>query len=338
MIDAISKLVRGHDLTEAEAGAAMETILHGNASPSQIAGFVVALRMKGETADEITGLARALRANATPLHLREERLLDTCGTGGDATGTFNISTLSAVVAAACGARVAKHGNRAASSQCGSADVLEALGVKIDLGPDGVASCLAQAGIAFLFAPLFHPSYKYAAVPRRELGVRTVFNILGPLCNPAGARCQALGVADGALASRMADVLERLGVEHCLVFHGADGMDELTTTGPSRVIEVESGRRSEYILDPDELGLPTAPLAAMRGGAPEDNAAIAREVLSGAKGPRRDIVLLNSAAALRAAGLARDFKEGIALAGEAIDAGRADEVLRRWAVASQAVPS
>ncbi|MDQ6692769.1 MAG: anthranilate phosphoribosyltransferase, partial [Candidatus Dormibacteraeota bacterium] len=159
-----------------------------------------------------------------------------------------------------------------------------------------------------------------------------------LCNPAGARCQALGVADGALASRMADVLERLGVEHCLVFHGADGMDELTTTGPSRVIEVESGRRSEYILDPDELGLPTAPLAAMRGGAPEDNAAIAREVLSGAKGPRRDIVLLNSAAALRAAGLARDFKEGIALAGEAIDAGRADEVLRRWAVASQAVPS
>ncbi len=337
MIDSISKLVRGQSLTEAEAGAAMETILHGDATPSQIAGFVIALRIRGETAEEITGLARAVRANATPTHVDGAGLLDTCGTGGDAMGTFNISTLSAIVAAACGARVAKHGNRAASSQCGSADVLEALGVRIDLGPEGVASCIAEVGIAFLFAPIFHPSFKYAALPRRELGVRTVFNVLGPLCNPAGARRQALGVADGALAARMAEVLERLGVEHALVFHGADGMDELTTTGPSRVIEVQAGRRTEYILEPSELGLATAPLAAMRGGGPQENAAIAREVLAGAKGPRRDVVLLNSAAALRAAGLAGDFKEGIGLAGEAIDSGRAGQVLERWAAASQAVP-
>ena len=338
MIDVMAKLVRGQDLTEGEAGAAMETILRGDATPSQIAGFLIGLRIKGETAEEISGLARALRANATPISVDGNGLLDTCGTGGDAIGTFNISTLSAVVAAACGARVAKHGNRAASSQCGSADVLEALGVKIDLGPAGVVRCLEESGIAFLFAPVFHPSFKYAAVPRRELGVRTVFNVLGPLCNPAGARCQALGVADGALAGRMAEVLERLGVEHALVFHGADGMDELTTTVPYRVIEVVAGRRSEYILDPDELGLPVAPLDAMRGGDPGENAAIAREVLAGAKGARRDVVLLNSAAALRAAGLADDFREGIGLASDAIDSGRAAQVLERWTAVSQAVPA
>ena len=337
MIEAISKLVKGQHLSEPEAGQAMELILSGDATPSQIAGFVIALRIKGETAEEIAGLASALRAKATPLEVDGKDLLDTCGTGGDALGTFNISTLAAIVATACGARVAKHGNRAASSLCGSADVLEALGVKIDLAPDGAARCLEEVGIAFLFAPIYHQGFRFAAVPRRELGVRTVFNILGPLCNPAGARRQALGVADPALAGRMADVLIRLGVEHALVFHGADGMDELTTTGPSRVIEVEDGRQHEYILEPQELGLPVAPLAAMRGGGPEENAAIAREVLAGEKGPRRDVVLLNSAAALRAAGLAADFKEGIGLAGEAIDSGRAGEVLARWAKASQAVP-
>ena len=336
MIEAIGKLVKGQHLTEAEAGAAMETVLAGDATPVQIAGFVIALRIKGETAEEIAGLARAARANATPLDVDGSNLLDTCGTGGDALGTFNISTLSAIVAAACGARVAKHGNRAASSQCGSADVLEALGVRIDIPPEEVGRCLDEAGIAFLFAPLYHQGFRYAQVPRRELGVRTVFNVLGPLCNPAGARRQALGVADAALAGRMAEVLVRLGVEHALVFHGADGMDELTTTGPSRVIEVEDGRQHEYLLEPPELGLAIAPLEAMRGGGPEENAAIAREVLGGAKGPRRDVVLLNSAAALRAAGLAADFKEGIGLAGEAIDSGRAGEVLARWVKVSQAV--
>jgi len=338
MIEAMAKLVKGQHLSEAEAGQTMELILHGDATPSQIAGFLIALRIKGETAEEIAGLARTLRANATPLEIDGAGLLDTCGTGGDALGTFNISTLSAIVAAACGARVAKHGNRAASSVCGSADVLEALGVKIDLAPAGVGRCIDEAGIAFLFAPLYHQGFRYAAVPRRELGVRTVFNILGPLCNPAGARRQALGVADAALAGRMAEALTRLGVDHALVFHGADGMDELTTTGPSRVIEVEDGGQHEYILEPPDLGLPIAPLETMRGGGPAENAAIARELLGGAKGPKRDVVLLNSAAALRAAGLAGDFKEGIGLAAEALDSGRAGEVLERWAKASQAVPA
>ncbi|TMD55520.1 MAG: anthranilate phosphoribosyltransferase [Chloroflexi bacterium] len=336
MIDAIGKLVKGQDLTEQEAGQAFELILAGDATPVQIAGFVIALRIKGETAEEIAGLARAARAHATPLAVQGDGLLDTCGTGGDALGTFNISTLSAIVAASCGARVAKHGNRAASSLCGSADVLEALGVKIDLEPEAAARCIQEAGIAFLFAPIYHGGFRFAAVPRRELGVRTVFNVLGPLCNPAGARRQALGVADAALAGRMAEVLVRLGVEHALVFHGADGMDELTTTGPSRVIEVEGGDRREYILDPAELGLPLAPLGAMRGDGPAENAAIAREVLAGAQGPRRDVVLLNSAAALRAAGLAKDFKDGIGLAAEALDSGRAGEVLERWVKVSQAV--
>jgi anthranilate phosphoribosyltransferase len=338
MIEAIGKLVRGQHLTEEEAGRAFELILAGDATPSQISGFIIGLRIKGETSEEIAGLARAARANATPLEVAGDNLLDTCGTGGDALGTFNISTLSAIVATACGARVAKHGNRAASSLCGSADVLEALGVKIDLTPAGAVRCLEEVGIVFLFAPIYHQGFRYAAVPRRELGVRTVFNILGPLCNPAGARRQALGVADAALAGRMAEVLVRLGVEHALVFHGADGMDELTTTGPSRVIEVEDGRQHEYILEPPELGLAIAPLDAMRGGGPAENAAIARELLGGAKGPKRDVVLLNSAAALRAAGLAGDFKEGIGLAAEALNSGRAGEVLERWAKASQAVPA
>ncbi|TMD06897.1 MAG: anthranilate phosphoribosyltransferase [Chloroflexi bacterium] len=336
MLEAIGKLVRGQNLTEAEAAHAMEVIMKGEATPSQIAGFVVALRIKGESTEEITGLVRTARAYATPIEIDADGLVDTCGTGGDALGTFNISTLSGIVAAACGARVAKHGNRAASSQCGSADVLEALGVRIDLGPDGVARCIAETGIGFLFAPVFHPSFRYATVPRRELGVRTVFNVLGPLCNPAGAQRQALGVADEALAGRMADVLARLGVTHALVFHGADGMDELTTTGPSRVIEVSGGERREYILEPGDLGLQLAPMAAMRGGGPAENATIARQVLEGAKGPRREVVLLNAAAALRVAGQAGDFKDGIGLAAEAIDSGRAGEVLQRWAKASQAV--
>ncbi|HLQ62515.1 MAG TPA: anthranilate phosphoribosyltransferase [Candidatus Acidoferrales bacterium] len=336
MIEAIARLVRGESLAEAEASAAMEAIMRGEATPAQIAGFVVALRVKGETVEEITGLARTARALATPL-AAPAGLLDTCGTGGDGLGTFNISTLAGIVAAACGAKVAKHGNRAASSVCGSADVLEALGVKIDLGPEGVLRCLAKAGIGFLFAPVFHPSFRYAAVPRRELGVRTVFNVLGPLCNPAGASFQALGVADGGLAERMAEVLGRLGVERAIVFHASDGMDELSLSGPSQVIEVD-GERRQYQLDPQELGLQRAPVEALRGGGPEQNAAIAREVLGGAQGPRREVVLLNAAAALRAAGLARDWKQGLGLAAEAIDSGRAAGVLEGWAKASQAAAS
>ena len=332
MIEAIAKLVRCENLTEAEASEAFEGIMRGDATPVQIAGFLVALRMKGETVDELTGFARTARALATPITVDGD-LLDTCGTGGDGLATFNISTLSAIVAAACGARVAKHGNRAASSMCGSADVLEQLGVKIDLPPEGVTRCIDEAGIGFLFAPLFHPSFRFAGVPRRELGLRTVFNMLGPLCNPAGARYQALGVADGTVAGKMADVLIRLGVERAIVFHAGDGMDELSVSGPSHVIEID-GRRKEYELDPSELGLAHAPADAMRGGAPAENARIARDVLDGARGPRRDVVLLNTAAALRAAGLANDWKEGLQAGAEAIDSGRAGDLLQRWATISK----
>jgi len=328
MIDAIAKLIKCENLTEQEAASAFEVIMRGDATPSQIAGFVVALRIKGETVEEITGFAKTARAMATPIQV-DGALLDTCGTGGDGLATFNISTLAAIVAAACGARVAKHGNRAASSLCGSADVLEQLGVKVDLAPDGVARCIHEAGIGFLFAPVFHPSFRYAGATRRELGVRTVFNVLGPLCNPAGAKYQALGVADAKLAGKMADVLARLGVERAIVFHAADGMDELSIASPSFVIEID-GRRKEYELDPTELGLNKAPVESMRGGGPEENARLAREVLAGAKGPRRDVVLLNASAALRAAGLARDWKEGLGLAAKAIDSGQAGEVLVRWA--------
>jgi anthranilate phosphoribosyltransferase len=333
LIDAIAKLVRCESLSEAEASAAFETIMRGDATPVQIAGFIVALRMKGETVDELCGFAKTARAMATPIDV-EGDLLDTCGTGGDGLATFNISTLAAIVAAACGARVAKHGNRAASSLCGSADVLEQLGVKIDLAPEGVARCIDEAGIGFLFAPVFHPSFRFAGVPRRELGVRTVFNVLGPLCNPAGARYQALGVADGTVAVKMADVLLRLGVERAIVFHSDDGMDELSIASPSHVIEID-GRRRDYELNPAELGIKRAPLDAVKGGGPEQNARIAREVLQGAKGPRRDVVLLNAAAALRAAGIAKEWKDGMGAAAEAIDGGRASDVLGRWAAVSQA---
>jgi anthranilate phosphoribosyltransferase len=333
VIDAIAKLVRCESLSEAEAEAAFETIMRGDATPIQIAGFLVALRMKGETVDEIAGFAKTARRVSTPIDVDGD-LLDTCGTGGDGLATFNISTLAAIVAAACGAKVAKHGNRAASSMCGSADVLEQLGVKIDLAPEGVARCIDEAGIGFLFAPIFHPSFKFAGAPRRELAVRTVFNVLGPLCNPAGARYQSLGVADGTLAGKMADVLMRLGVERAIVFHSSDGMDELSVASPSHVIEID-GRRREYELDPTELGIPRAPVDAVRGGGPEENARLARDVLGGAKGPRRDVVLLNAAAALRAAGIAGEWKDGLGAAAEAIDSGRAAEVLEHWARISQA---
>lgn len=336
MIEFMTKLVRGESLSEEEAFAAMSAIMADEATGVQIAGFMVALRMKGETVEEITGLARAARAHATPIEgPLPPSLLDTAGTGGDGSGTFNISTLAALVAAAAGARVAKHGNRAASSQCGSADVLQELGVKIDLGPEGVARCLEEVGIAFFFAPVFHPSFRFAAIPRRELGVRTFFNILGPLCNPAGATRQALGVADGALAVKMAEVLARLGVERALVYHAADGMDELSLSGPSTVIEIMDGRRSEYQLDARELGFRTAPPEAVRGGGPAENAAIARELLAGrGEGPRRDILLLNGAAAIRAAGLAEDWQPAIGMAVEAIDSGKAAALLGSWARVSQ----
>ncbi|WP_350341360.1 anthranilate phosphoribosyltransferase [Candidatus Nephthysia bennettiae] len=313
----------------------MELIMRDEATPIQIAGFITALRVKGETVDELAGLARTARALATPIHVDDAgSLLDTCGTGGDGSGSFNISTLAAIVAAACGARVAKHGNRASSSTCGSADVLEALGVRIDLAPEAVAACIREVGIGFLFAPVFHPSFRFATLPRRELGIRTVFNVLGPLCNPAGARRQALGVPEPGLAGKMAEVLDRLGVERALVFH-SEGLDELSTTGPSLVIEMLDGERRSYQLDATELGLPRSAPEDLRGGGPAENADIARELLEGATGPRRDVVLLNASAALRAAGIARDWREGMALSAEALDQGRAAAVLERWVQLSKA---
>src|SRR5262249_10067043 len=257
MIQALNKLVRCENLSEDEAAAAFEVIMRGDATPAQIAGFMVALRMKGETPEELTGFARTARAVATPIEVGGD-LLDTCGTGGDGLATFNISTLAAIVAAACGARVAKHGNRAASSLCGSADVLEKLGVKIDLPPEAGARCIDAAGIGFLFAPVFHPSFRFAGVPRRALGIPSRFYILRPICNAAGAKYQALGVADAKLAAKMADVLMRLGIERAIVFHASDGMDELSVASPSYVIEID-GERKEYELDPAELGLQRAPV-------------------------------------------------------------------------------
>lgn len=333
MQDFLARVVARQDLTEEQASAAMRLIMEGEATPIQIGGFIAALRTKGETAAELTGFARTVRALATPISAGDG-LLDTCGTGGDGLHTFNISTLAAIVAAACGARVAKHGNRAASSRCGSADILEALGVRIDLPPDGVARCIDGVGIGFLFAPLFHPSFKHAGAPRRELGVRTVFNILGPLCNPAGAKRQALGVADAALARTMAECLQQLGVERALVFHGADGMDELTLSGRSHIIDVSPDGLREYDVDPGQLGLPRAATEALQGGDAAENAGMARRLLEGEAGPRRDAVLLNAAAALQAAGLAGDFPEGIETAARALDSGDAGAVLQRWAAASQ----
>jgi anthranilate phosphoribosyltransferase len=335
VIEYLNRLARGESLSEPQAARAMELIMRDEATPIQIAGFITALRVKGETVDEIAGLARTARELATPIQVDDPgSLLDTCGTGGDGSGSFNISTLAAIVAAACGARVAKHGNRASSSTCGSADVLEALGVRIDLAPEGVAACIRQAGIGFLFAPVFHPSFRFATLPRRELGIRTVFNVLGPLCNPAGARRQALGVPEPGLAVKMAEVLDRLGVERALVFH-SEGLDELSTVGPSLVIEMLGGQRRSYQLDATELGSPRAARDDLRGGGPAENAVIARELLEGASGPRRDVVLLNASAALRAAGIARDWGEGMALGAEALDQGRAAAVLERWIELSKA---
>lgn len=324
----IARLVRGESLSEAEAAELMALVMDGEATSAQVAAIMTALRMKGETAAEVTGLARTARQRATRFPLPGS-YLDTAGTGGDGLATFNVSTLAAIVAAACGVKVAKHGNRAASSACGSADVLEALGVRIDLTPERSAACIEEVGIAFLFAPLYHPSFRHAAAPRRELGIRSVFNILGPLCNPAGAEYQTLGAADPGLAGLMIDVLANLGVRRAMAFCGENGMDELNTAGINRVIENLDGRRREYDLDPAELGLGRCRLIDLRGGTPVENAAIARAVLAGEPGPRRDTVLLSAAAALLVAGAALDWSEGIERAAEAVDSGRARGVLERW---------
>jgi anthranilate phosphoribosyltransferase len=322
---AISTLLAGDALDEKEAAAAMTEVMEGAATPAQIAGFVVALRAKGETTDEIVGLVRTMREYSQTVEVSGE-LLDTCGTGGDRAGTFNVSTAAALVCAGAGVKVAKHGNRAASSRCGSADVLEALGVKIDLPPDGVATCIETAGIGFCFAPVFHPAMRHTATTRRELGIATVFNFLGPLTNPAGATRQALGVSDERMLPKMVDALGRLGSKRVIAFHGRDGLDELSTSGPSDVVELNDGEIKEWQIDPEELGLPYSDLAGVAGGTPDENAAAIRALLGGEQGPRRDIVILNAAAGLVAAGHSTDMAAGLTAAAAAIDSGTAARAL------------
>jgi len=315
--EAIEELVAGRSLSMDQASAVMDEIMEGQATQAQLAAFLTALRLKGETPEEIAGMATVMREKALRVEV-EGAVVDTCGTGGDGSGTFNISTAAAFVAAGAGLKVAKHGNRAASGTCGSADVLEALGVKIELGPEAVKQCIDEVGIGFMYAPTFHPAMKYAAPVRRELGIRTVFNILGPLTNPAVARRQLLGVADPSLGEKMARVLQLMGSEHSLVVHGHDGLDELTLGDETSVWELRDGGITSYTVNPGDLGLPRVPLQALQGGTPQENAFLLRRILAAEKGPHRYIVLLNSAAVLVVGGKAKDLKEGLDLAREVID--------------------
>ena len=325
--EAIEQLLQGTPLTREQARTVMDQVMAGEATAAQIAGLLIALRASGETVEEMTGFVESMRAHATPLELPPGSI-DTCGTGGDRAGTFNISTAAALVAAGAGIPVAKHGNRAASSRCGSADVLEALGVDITLDADGVRRCIAVAGMGFCFAPTFHPAMRHAGPARRELGVRTVFNVLGPLANPGRVRRQALGVGAPALAPLMVRVLKDLGHERALVFYGEDGLDELTTTGPSRVFQLREGKVDDFELDPKDLGLVRALPDDLKGGTPPENAALLRQVLNGDIGPRRDVVLLNAAAAVLAAGRAEDWPQAMEVGRESLDSGRAAQVLTR----------
>lgn len=324
--EAIELLVSDRSLSSEQASAVMGEIMSGKATPAQIAAFVTALRIKGETVDEIVGLAKVMQTKAVSVKVTSP-VVDTCGTGGDKSSSFNISTTAAFIAAGSGLKVAKHGNRAMSSRCGSADVLEALGVNIELGAEAVAQCLEKIGIGFMFAPLFHPAMKYAAGPRRDIGIRTVFNILGPLVNPAHAQFQVMGVATRELGEKIAAVLHRLGTIHALVVHGVDGMDEISIAGKSLVWEVTLPRVAPpYEVSPQYFGFKKAKIREIKGGTPEANARILRSILEGERGPRRDIAVMNAAAAIVAGNRAADLKEGARIAEEAIDSGRALEKL------------
>jgi anthranilate phosphoribosyltransferase len=320
----LDRIVRRENLPEEDAHRAMRIILAGQATTPRIAAFLVALRMKGETADEVVGFARAMRAaaNVVDAGVGAGPLLDTCGTGGDAMSTFNISTIAAFVVAGAGVRVAKHGNRSISSRCGSADLLEALGVKVGLSAEESGRAIGELGIGFLFAPALHPAMRHAQPARLELRMRTVFNLLGPLANPAGASAQLVGAPSTAAAELIAEALARLGLERGFVVHGSDGLDEITTTGPTLALEITRGAIAHRTLVPADFGVPQATAEDLRGGDPALNAEIARAVLSGVTGPQRDIVLVNSSAALVVAGKARDFLEGVALAAASIDSGAA----------------
>ena len=326
--EALSRIVSGSDHTLAEAREVMREIMRGEATQAQIGAFLTALRMKGETVDEIAGCARAMRESAIAVKPKRNQLVDTCGTGGDGSGTFNISTTVAFVAVGAGLAVAKHGNRSVSSRCGSADLLQALGVNLELTPEQVAQCIDEVGIGFLFAPKLHPAMKYALAPRQEIGLRTIFNILGPLSNPAQAKRQLLGVYHSDLTELIAEVLLALGAEHAFVVHGADALDELSVTGQNKISRLHNGHIETYYLDPQDLGLPRAKLSDLAGGSVEDNAAITRALLAGGNGPKRDVILLNAAAVLIAGGKASSFSEGLKLAAEAIDNGSAQRKLHQ----------
>jgi len=323
----ISKLLDGTPLTRAEARAVMDEIMRGEATPAQIGGFLIALRAKGETPDEITGCAEAMRDHVLVVRPRREDLVDTAGTGGDGAHTINISTAAALVAAAAGAAVAKHGNRAVSSACGSADVLESFGFRLELKPPRIAESIDELGFGFLFAPSHHPAMRHAAGVRKELATRTVFNVLGPLTNPAGARAQVVGVYSPELVRTIAEVLARLGARRAYVVHGGGGIDELSPVGPNLVAEVVDGEVVERRLDPEvELGIPRCNVDELRGGTPAENAKAIREVFGGKMGGRRDAILLNAAGAIAAGGHAGDLREGLEIARRTIDSGAAGERL------------
>lgn len=325
--EALDKIVQKIDLPEGEMMAVMEEIMEGKATPAQIGSLATALRMKGETVEEVTGAARIMRRKAARVNACATTIVDTCGTGGDKLGTFNISTTTAFVVAAAGIVVAKHGNRAVSSGCGSADVLEALGVNISVDQEIVEECLQQIGIGFLFAPKLHGAMKYAVGPRREIGIRTIFNMLGPLTNPAGATAQLLGVYDAKLTEMFAGVLKNMGTKRAFVVHGADGLDEVTITGETRVAELKDGVIRAYNISPKEFVGATYPLDAIRGGDPAVNARILTDVLSGTPGACRDIVLMNAAPAIVAGEKAADIREGVKIAADCIDSGRAVKKLQ-----------
>ena len=320
--DALKKLADRTDLTAHESESVMGEIMDGTASQVQIAAYLMGLRMKGETVDEIAGSVQAMRARATKIRVGDAQVVDTCGTGGDGAQTFNVSTTAAFVVAGAGLTVAKHGNRSVSSTCGSADVLAALGARIDLPPERVADCVNEVGIGFLFAPLYHSAMKHCAVPRQELGIRTLLNILGPLTNPAGARLQVVGVFDAGLTELLAQVLVRLGAQHCFVVHGLDGLDEITLTDRTKISEGKAGVVSTYLVEPSEFDLQRVRPKELLGGRPEDNAVMTRDILRGRPGPKRDIVCLNAAPALVAGRKAKTLQEGFRLAQQTIDTGAA----------------
>jgi anthranilate phosphoribosyltransferase len=326
--DAIDKLVNRVNLSEPEMIDAMNQIMTGEATPLQVASFLTALRMKGETVDEVTGAARVMREKAHRVQVGSKMVIDTCGTGGDQKGTFNISTTAAFVVAGAGVNVAKHGNRSVSSQSGSADVLGALGVKVDAPKERVEECIAKIGIGFLFAPLLHEAMKYAVQPRRDIGIRTVFNLLGPLTNPAMATHQLIGLYSGDLVGMIAHVLKNLGSVCAMVVHGMEGLDEISLCGPTKVAELRGGQVKEYIVEPEQFGLKRCRMEELHGGNAEQSAAIVRGVLRGDKGPARDVVLLNGGAALYVGGSAATIQDGTRLAAESIDSGKASEKLAR----------